>query len=808
MTKRIEMEVEQGGTNEIRPDFFREVPVRYTGGDLPWQWEEDGMIATRSGAWAAPGCHDGCGVIIYTDKETGRFIKVEGDEESPYYQGRLCARCIALKEAIYHPDRVLYPMKRAREDRGKADKWERITWDEAYDLIKTKFDDIKAQYGAKSVVFHLGTGRGGAPYITRLAYAYGSVQYAYMLSGNSCYVPRVAACNVLMGTYTVPDCSQNHYDRYDHEGWVPPKNIFVWGNNPIKSNADGNLGHWVVDCMERGSKLIVVDPKLTWMAAKADLWLQIRCGTDAALALAMGKYIIEHDLYDHEFVECWCYGFDEYYEATKEWTLERASEVTWIPEEKIARAAEMMAEKPSAVQWGLALDMTMECLAGSAAVVDLWSITGQVDIPGGMVTVHQPFNIQTWNPPDPAECLTPAEQATRIGGEDFPALKYSGVVLTQADMTIDQMLTSRPYKIRANFIMASNPLSCTAQQPDTRMEEAYKNAEFNVYLDPFMVPTAQAVADVFLPICFYPERNGIRSIYYHVQTTNKACQALGEAKSDMEICWELGRQWNPELWPGDTLEEFFTFTMKEMGMTFEEAREENWIYPEYHYQKYRTGEQRPDGKPGFNTPTGRIELYSTLFVQWGQRPVPHYAEPPFSPNQVPDRFNKDEYLEKYPLIMTTGARHFAFLHSENRQMPHLRALNPDPIFEIHPEMAEKCGVKDGDWCWIENHLGRVQLKAVVEPILDPSTVALDHAWWFPERDAEDEVTEEGTHLGCYGTYASNANVIVEAGCGESGFGNNCKSQMCRVYKCAPEEIYGETDMREIVAKFSPDEEMV
>ena len=113
--------------------------------------------------------------------------------------------------------------------------------------------------------------------------------------------------------------------------------------------------------------------------------------------------------------------------------------------------------------------MTMECLAGSAAVIDLWSITGQIDIPGGMVTVHQPFNIQTWNPPDPAECLTLEEQKQRIGGEDFPALKYSGVVLTQADMTVDQMLTSRPYKIRANWIQSTNPLSCTAQEPNTRM---------------------------------------------------------------------------------------------------------------------------------------------------------------------------------------------------------------------------------------------------------------------------------------------------------------------------------------------------
>ncbi|MDR0500327.1 MAG: molybdopterin-dependent oxidoreductase [Coriobacteriales bacterium] len=808
MVKRIEEVVEQGGTNEIRPDFFREPPVKYTGGDLPWQWEEDGMVVTRSASWAAPGCHDGCGVLIYTDKQTGKFIKVEGDEDNPYYQGRLCARCITLKEAIYHPDRVLYPMKRDPKFRGQPDKWQRVTWDEAYALIKERFDEIKAKYGAKSIVFSLGTGRGTAPYMTRLQYAFGSSQYAYFLSGNSCYVPRVAASFVLMGAYTCPDTAQYFIDRYDHQGWVPPKNIFVWGNNPLIANADGNLGHWIVDCMKRGSKLITIDPKLTWLAAKSELWLQIRPGTDAALALAMGKIIVEEDLYDHEFVDNWCYGFEQYYEATKEWDLARASEVTWIPEEKIRRAAYLMAEKPSSVQWGLAIDMTMECIAGSAAIVDLWSITGQIDIPGGMITTHQPFNIQTWNPPDPAESLTIEEQKARIGGDDFPALKYSGVVLTQADMTIDQMLSSRPYKIRANWIQSTNALSCTAQQPDTRMEQAYCNAEFNVMLDPFMTPTAQACCDVFLPVCLYPERNGIRSIYYFVQNTNKACKPLGESKSDMEICWELGRQWNAEMWPGDTVEEFFSFTMKEVGMSFEETREENWIYPEFHYEKFRKGEQRPDGQLGFNTPTGRIELYSTLFGQWGQKPVPHYAEPPYSPYNVPDGFNKEEYLQRYPLIMTTGARQWASFHSEHRQIPHLRALHPNPEFEISPQTAAERGIKQGDWCWIENHIGRIQLKANIQPILDSRVVSLDHAWWFPERDAKDSLDKNGKRMGSYGTYASNPNVIIQAGCGESGFGNNCKSQLCQVYLCEPEEIYAQTDMAEIALRFAPNEELI
>ncbi|MGV8083985.1 MAG: molybdopterin-dependent oxidoreductase [Coriobacteriia bacterium] len=766
MVKKIVQEVDQGGENEVRPDFFREPPVKYTGGDLPWQWEEDGMIVTRSAAWSAPGCHDGCGVLIYTDMD-GKFIKVEGDEANPFYNGRLCARCLALPEVIHHPDRLLYPMKRDRKDRGK-DKWERISWDEAYDTIFETFNRIKAESGAKSIVFSLGTGRGTAPYMTRLQYAFGSVQYAYFLSGNSCYVPRVAACMTLMGAYAVPDCSQYFIDRYDHEGWVPPKNIFVWGNNPLIANADGNMGHWIVDCMKRGSKLIVVDPCLTWLAARADLWLQIRPGTDAALAMAMGNIIINEDIYDHEFVDNWCYGFEQYAEAVSPYTAEKASEITWIPAEKIVAAARLMAEKPTSIQWGLALDMTLEAISGSASVVDLWSITGQVDIPGGMITTHQPFNIQTWNPPDPAEHLSLEEQETRIGGKEFPMLKYSGVVLTQADMTIDQMLTGRPYKIRANWIQSTNPLSCTAQEPESRMEPAYSNAEFNVCVDLFMTPTAMACCDMVLPVATYPERDGIRGIYYFVQNTNKAAKPLGEVKSDMELGWELGRRWSPKAWPGDTLLEFFTFTMKETGMTFEETREENWIYPEYHYEKFRTGEQRPDGGLGFNTPTGRIELYSTLLQSWGQSPLPFYEEPPFGPYTTP------EMMEKYPFILTTGARQWASFHSEHRQIPHLRALHPEPEFKIHPEPAAKLGIKSGDWCYLYNDLGKIKMVANVTPAIGPRVVSCDHAWWFPERNPED----------LYDTYESNANVLIQAGCGKSGFGNNCKSTICGVSKVA------------------------
>lgn len=775
MTKKIDISHDSDESKEVRPSFFNEPPVMYTGGDLPWQWEEDGMICTRSAAWSAPGCHDGCGVIIYTDKKTGKFIKVEGDEENPYYQGRLCSRCLDLAESIYHPDRLLYPMKRDPKYRGKADKWERITWDEAYDLIDEKFTKIRDEYGGKSIIFASGTGRVTPPINARLGYALGSIQYSYFWSGNACYVPRVAAANTIQGCYTCPDFSMQFYDRYDDPEWVAPKNIFIWGNNPLVANADGNLGHWVVDCMKRGSKLIVIDPRASWLATKADLWVNLRPGTDSMLALAMANYIIENDLYDHDFVDKWCYGFDEYAQACKEYTVDRAAETCWLDKEDVIAAAKYMAEKPTAVQWGLAIDMNLQCITASQALCNLWCITGQIDIPSGMITVHDPYNTEVWLPPDPKEVFTPKQEMERIGS-GFQMITNSGMVQCQADSMIDQLVTGRPYKIRGAWIQSTNPLSCTGMQPKTRIEKGLLNCEINVGVDCYMTPTLMATCDIVLPLNFYPEREGLRSVWYYIQNTNKACEPMGEAKDDFQIDWELGRRWNKDLWPGETLEEYFSFLIKEAGITYDDSRKLNWIYPEFHYRKYEKGEQRPDGQLGFNTITGRIELYSLLLQQWGEKPLPYFEEPPMSP------YSQPELYKEYPFVFMTGARHYASFHSEHRQIPRLRAMHPDPWFEIHPTKAQELGIVDGQWCWIETPMGRARLTAHITEIISPRMIMADHGWWFPEADPEDRGD------GCFGTYASNINMTLPSSCGATGFGNEGKCYLCRVVPCNPEEI--------------------
>ena len=203
----------------------------------PLSWQEGEYTVTRGSAWSGPGCHNGCGVLLYTDND-GKLAKVEGDPENPFNQGRLCSRCLDVKEVVDHPDRLKYPMKRAGE-RGE-DKWERISWNEAYDLIESKFREIIKDYGAESIIFGQGTGRDIMSILHRLAYAVGSPNWGNIgLSGNACYLPRVAACQVTAGAYSVVDCAQYLPDRYNDSRWEPAECLIIWGNNPVVSNGDG-----------------------------------------------------------------------------------------------------------------------------------------------------------------------------------------------------------------------------------------------------------------------------------------------------------------------------------------------------------------------------------------------------------------------------------------------------------------------------------------------------------------------------------------------------------------------------------------
>ena len=211
-----------------------------------------------------------------------------------------------MTQYVYHPDRLTRPLKRVGE-RGEG-KWKEISWDEAFDLIEREMCKIRDKYGPESVVFSMGTGRDIGAWICMLAYAFGSPNVMFAMSGNACYSPRISAVETVLGDYCVPDASQWLPQRYDDPKYEVPECTIIWGYNIPNTCPDNIFGHWFIDLMKRGTKIICIDPRLSWFASRAKTWLRLRAGTDGALARGFLNVILNEDLYDHEFVEKWTNG--------------------------------------------------------------------------------------------------------------------------------------------------------------------------------------------------------------------------------------------------------------------------------------------------------------------------------------------------------------------------------------------------------------------------------------------------------------------------------------------------------------------
>jgi anaerobic selenocysteine-containing dehydrogenase len=290
-----------------------------------------------------------------------------------------------------------------------------------------------------------------------------------------------------------------------------------------------------------------------------------------------------------------------------------------------------------------------------------------------------------------------------------------------------------------------------------------------------MTPTAM-LADVVLPAATFLEKNSLKGWWVPLQAITKVIQE-GECRSDAEINLELSKRFNPEF-PWNTVEEMYDTILKPADMTYKDLCDKGWILPPKGdptapYYRYEKGLLRSDGKNGFMTPSGKIELYSTWLEYWELNPLPYYEEPPFSPISTPDKY------KEYPLILTTGRRSTAFFHSEHRMIPWLREIEPDALIEMHPETAQRLGIKEGDSVWVENWLGKCKRKAKLTPIIHPETVMVTHGWWFPEKP--------GPEPSLFGVWEVNVNNLMPMGyVGESGHGCPVKSILCKVYKAGGE----------------------
>lgn len=758
-------------------DFSNEVPQDDATGRI-CRWEEDGMTVIRTNARTAPGCHNNCGLLVYV--KDGKIDHIEGDPENPHNQGRLCLRCLAAKEMVYNPKRIVYPMRRAREDRG-LDKWERISWDEALDIIYDEMTRIIEEFGAHTIFVHQGTGRDINGYTPIFAYTFGTPNSGMgMLAGQSCYAPRFFSTSLKCGDFFICDYSQFFPDRYDDPRWTPPGCIMIWGNNPVVANSDGTLGHWIVECMKRGSKVLCVDPKLTWLAAKADVWVQLRPGTDIALCLGMCKYIVDNGLVDSEFVENWTYGYDEWVESLAEYTPEKVAEICWIDPEDVVNAAKLVGEAESAcLQWGVALDHQTEGFVVGMACFDLLACTGNFEKPGAMVTARPCFGVgETWMPGvDFFEEIPPqpwaAPEYMRMNYNYTPLVAMSAVA---PDMEIDAMFTEDPFPVKAVWLETCNTIANMGPESD-RLMEGLQRTEFNVVVDLFMTPTAMATADIFLPACTFFERIGLTGHQpYQLGAIQQCIEPVGESKSDMQILmYVMDKFFGADKLPWkdrDDIEGFFNYILRRAPFTYEEMRERTWAYPQFEYDKLAKGMIRADGGAGFNTAYGRYNFYTSAMESFGFSPLAGFQEVQEGPVSTP------ELYEEYPLILVTGVRRWGLFHSEHRQSPSMRQLHPHAISSMNSKTAAKYGLSNGDRILIENIYGSCTQHFEIDDRIKDDVIYSDHGWWYPERDQGD-----GTF---FGVMEENINKLLPARPGATGLGCSYKSQLCRVKK-VPED---------------------
>lgn len=531
---------------------------------------------------------------------------VEGDPSSPVTKGTLCSKGLASRELLYHPGRLRHPLKRAgRKGEGR---WNRISWDEALDILADRFQSIERKYGPEAIACATGTSRGWIPTFTRFANAWGKQWTGPGVA--QCYAPRAMSQSLTLGGLAI-ECPD----------YTKTECMIAWGANPAATWSWKAVG--LMEAWGRGAGLIAIDPVLSETASKADTWLQIRPGTDAALSLAMLHVIINEGLFDREFVDKWCIGFDRLRDHVQEYTPGNVEGITWIPRDKIVDAARLYATtKPACISQIVAIEQNADTISTCRAIAMLAAVTGNVDIPGGNV-IPMLLPMRSVFEPEHglSHRLTEEQHEKRLGSKEFPLLsdKYNFFPSAHNAALWKAMVTGHPYPVRALYTHGSNIVLAFANA--NVVEKALGSLYFFVVADLFMTPTAE-LADILLPAASWLERNMAQSnlqvSYNHVHLQQKVIN-LEECWSDAKILGEVAKR----LGFGDLMfereEDYCDFVLCPSGMTWKEFRETGIITIPMVYRKYE--------KEGFKTPSGKVELYSRQLKDLGFDPLPRYREP-------------------------------------------------------------------------------------------------------------------------------------------------------------------------------------
>lgn len=633
-----------------------------------------------------------CGIKAHV--EDGKFVKAEGLTEHPVTKGYICPRGENLPAYVYSDSRLLHPYRR------KNHRLEKITWDQAFDICAENLTKIKEKYGARSLAIFCGSV--GVENIEVAAFAQrfkSAFNTPNLLSvENICYRLRILARQMTFGRYLAED-----HDKAEC--------IILWGHNP-----DGSRGMLADVIREKLAsekiELIVIDPKRTDLA-KMGLHLQIRPGTDAALALAMLHVIINEDRCDNEFLDNYTKGFPELVEHVQQYTPEWAANITGVPAEDIKIVARIFAQSNAAciLQGINTLDQHQNGFQNSRLLSLLQIVTGNIDKPGTWLTI--PFIRM-------ADLRLPMEEKP-IGAEEYPLFhSVWGRVSPYGIATLfpKAVLEGIPYPMKASIVTAANPL---VTYPDSTLyRQAFEALDFRVSIDPFINETAE-LADVLLPACTFLEKDSLGYVYGvvsgepYAMLRKKVIEPLGESKPDWWIWSELAKRMGlGEYFTWNTEEELFDHLLEPSGCRDELKSQLGVFFAQKEYYQYK--------RKGFPTPSKKIEIYSDTLKEHGYDPLPGYVEPAQSPVSTPELF------KEYPLILISGARTKEYAHSQQRNIPALRALNPEPLAEMHPATAERYGLVNGEKVNIKTQKGSVKMRLKVNEALMTGVVSVPHGW--------------------------------------------------------------------------------
>jgi anaerobic selenocysteine-containing dehydrogenase len=699
-------------------------------------------------------CHCECGVLVQLKDNT--IVDIKGDPNHPMNRGFICPKGKAQPQLVNHPDRLKYPLKRTGR-RGEG-RWERISWDEALGGIAQQLTRVKEEYGPEAIAAIHGTGPRASLVCALVPFALGSPN-RISVDLHICFAPSLLAEGVTVGHPIMLEVGPDYRSS---------NCIILWGANPVAAHPP--RGKDILDAKARGAKLIVIDPRKTLLAEKADLWLPLRPGTADALALGMIHVVIEKGIYDKTFVDRYCVGFNRLRERVREYTPERVAEITWVSADKIRDAAVMYATtKPAALHHRIGVEQDANAVQTDRALIILLSLAGNIDVKGGnLLPMHIEGHIPTIAIAGAGPWCKPSDEVIqkRIGIKEYPLMAGPDAPLpfVPSPLAVDAMLTGEPYPVKALYCAGGNPI--INAQNSKKVLKALLNLDLSVVVDYFMTPTAE-FADYVLPATSWLERDDVCDLSYpgYVSARQKVMEPLYECWDDLKIVIELIKRipWaDRKIVPWNDVYECYDWLLKGMGSNFEDLKKKGFISVEHAYRKYE--------KSGFDTPSGKVELYSSVFEKYGYDPLPRYKEPPESPLTTP------QLMKDYPLILTTGGRSIAYMCSEGRQIQSLRKLTPDPEVDIHPDTAKELNVQEGDWVWIETPQirgERVRLKAALTPRIDRRVVHAAYGWWYPEMP--------GPEHGCFD---SNINVILS---GDPPRDEICASvptraTLCRIYR--------------------------